>query len=319
MGVNGVLGLYFAPLFAAMIALEFWAGRRKGLSLYGRGETLASLAIALGQRILGFLKLGLGAAAGVIAYDHRLFEIPMDTVWAWALLFVGAEFAYYGFHRASHEVRWFWTTHAVHHSIEEMNILAAYRLGWTGFISMGFIFYLPLMALGFPPAAVGLMLALNLFYQSWLHTVLIGKLGPLEGVLNTPSAHRVHHARNADYLDRNYGGVTLVFDRIFGTYVAERVETPCEFGLVKPVGSHNPFVIAFHEWGRLAGDIVRSHPKHWPGHLFGPPGWAPDGKGQTSADMRARYRKQNGPTNDGGAHEREPAHRIQEPRRVAPT
>lgn len=290
MGLNGPLFYFLLPFFLGMIGLEYWIGRRRGLTLYRRGETAASLGIAVGQRIIGALNLGFAGAAGAFAFSHRLFEIPPTAWWTLPVLFAGVEFTYYWFHRASHEVRWFWTTHAVHHSIEDMNILAAYRLGWTSRVSMSFLFHLPLMWLGFAPAAVATMLAFNLFYQSWLHTVLIGKLGPLEGVLNTPSAHRVHHARNADYLDRNYGGVTLLFDRLFGTYVAERDDTPCEFGLVKPVGSHNPFVIAFHEWGRLFADLGRSKLAHWPGVLFGPPGWAPDGAGETSARLRARYR-----------------------------
>lgn len=296
MGLNGPLFYYFAPIFLAMVALEVFIGRKRGLSLYSTGETLASIGIQIGQRVVGFLKLGVGLAAGKWVYDHRLFDIDMSAWWALPLLFVGTEFTYYWFHRMSHEVRWLWATHAVHHSVEELNVLASYRLGWTGFISMGFVFHLPLMLIGFTPLAVATMLAFNLFYQSWLHTVLIGKLPLVEGWLNTPSSHRVHHARNADYLDRNHGGVTLVFDRLFGTYVAERAEEPCEFGLVKPVGSRNPFVTAFHEWGRLIADLARAHPRHWLGYLFGPPGWAPDGAGQTSAVLRARYREEQAKT-----------------------
>ncbi|MEK7266648.1 MAG: sterol desaturase family protein, partial [Pseudomonadota bacterium] len=185
--------------------------------------------------------------------------------------------------------RWFWATHALHHSIEEMNVLGSYRLGWTSKLSMAYLVNMPLMWIGFTPASVATMLALNLFYQSWLHTNLIGRLGVIEGVLNTPSAHRVHHAKNADYLDRNHGGVTMIFDRLFGTYVEEREDEPVQYGLVKAVGSTNPVTIALHEWGRLFSDLRARHPKHWPSTMFGPPGWAPDGKGMTSKDLRAQY------------------------------
>jgi len=290
MGINGPLFYWFLPLFLVLIYWEIREGKKRGLTLYTRKETLASLGIGVGQRLIGLIPLSLTGLLAVFLYERRLFEIPMDDWRSWLFLFVLLEFTYYWFHRASHEVRWFWTTHAVHHSLEELNILGSYRLGWTGKLSLGYLFHMPLMLLGFPPAAVATMLALNLFYQSWLHTVLIGKLGPLEGILNTPSAHRVHHAKNADYLDRNYGGVTVVFDRLFGTYQHEREDEPCAFGLVKPVGSTNVFAIAFHEWGRLISDL-RAHPvRRWPGFLFGPPGWRPDGEGITAKEIRARYR-----------------------------
>jgi sterol desaturase/sphingolipid hydroxylase (fatty acid hydroxylase superfamily) len=311
MGVNGILGLYFLPIFAALIGAELWVARRRGLKLYSRDQTIASLVIALGQRVISpavaALKLSLAAVVGQVFFANRLFDIPMETWWAWALLFVGTEFTYYWFHRASHEVRWFWTTHAVHHSIEEMNILGSYRLGWTGVLSMGFLFHTPLMLIGFPPAAVVLAISLNLFYQSWLHTNLIGKLGPIEGWLNTPSAHRVHHATNADYLDRNYGGVTLVFDRLFGTYQAERDDEKVVYGLIKPVGSSNPFIIAFHEWVRLIGDLKRARLADWPGHLFGPPGWRPGDLSMTSEAIRARWRAQHPGVDAAPAAEAQPA------------
>lgn len=290
MGINGPLFYYFLPFFLAMIAVEIWVGQKRGLTLYTRGETLVSIAIGVGQRLIGLVKLSLTGLLGVIIYDNRIYTMPANDWRFWLLLFVLLEFTYYWYHRLSHEVRWFWATHAVHHSIEELNILSSYRLGWTSKLSMAYLVHLPLMWIGFSPAAVATMLALNLFYQSWLHTNLIGKLGVLEGILNTPSAHRVHHAKNADYLDRNHGGVTVIFDRIFGTYVEEREDEPCEFGLVKPVGSTNPFIIAFHEWVRMIGDLRRHHPRHWPGLMLGPPGWAPDGKGVTSKVLREQYR-----------------------------
>jgi sterol desaturase/sphingolipid hydroxylase (fatty acid hydroxylase superfamily) len=291
MGINGPLFYFLLPAFLAMIAIEYWVGRKRGLRLYSRGETLASLGVQIGQRVIGLFTFGIVGVAWTFAYQHRLFDFEM-TLAAGVLLFVLLEFTYYWFHRLSHEVRWFWTTHAVHHSIEEMNILGSYRLGWTSKITAASLTHTPAMLIGFSPVEVATLLAFNLFYQSWLHTVLIGKLGPLEGVLNTPSAHRVHHARNGAYLDMNYGGVTVIFDRLFGTYVPEDDDVPCKYGLVKPVGSTNPITIAFHETVRLYDDLRRSHPKHWPGFIFGAPGWAPDGKGETSAVLRARFKTQ---------------------------
>jgi sterol desaturase/sphingolipid hydroxylase (fatty acid hydroxylase superfamily) len=303
MGLNGPLFYYFAPFFVAMIALEIWIGRKRGLTLYTGRETFASIGVQIGQRVIGYFNFGAIALVWTYSYDHRLYTIDFSNWWAFPALFLGVEFFYYWFHRLSHEVRWLWATHAVHHSVEELNILSSYRLGWTGQLSMGGVIYAPLMLLGFSPYAVATMIAFNLFYQSWLHTVLIGKLPLVEGWLNTPSSHRVHHARNADYLDRNHGGVTLIFDRLFGTYVEEREDTPCDFGLVTPVGSTNPFVLAFHEWGRLIKDLARSHPKHWLALAFGPPGWAPNGAGRTSADLRAAYRLSRKPAPSDYAHE----------------
>ena len=137
-------------------------------------------------------------------------------------------------------MRWFWATHAVHHSPNEFNLGIAYRFGWTGRLAGNAVFFVPMIWLGFPPKAVFAALALNLLYQFWLHTEWVPKLGWLEYVLNTPSHHRVHHASNADYIDRNYGGVLIVFDRLFGTFAAERDDLPCRYGLVTPLVSHQP-------------------------------------------------------------------------------
>jgi len=169
----------------------------------------ASLADALGRQyvVLTFLSLSLAAPAYDLAYNHRLFTIPIDTTVAVVALLIGQDFCYYWFHRCSHRIRWFWATHAVHHSSNELNFAAAYRFGWTGRLTGTAIFYVPLVWLGFEPRAVFIAIALNLLYQFWLHTEWIPKLGWLEYVLNTPSHHRVHHAANPEYLDHNYGGV----------------------------------------------------------------------------------------------------------------
>lgn len=287
MSVHNYL-MFFLPVFAAMIAIEYRIGKRRGLSLYSKDQSIASVVIAVGQRLISLVPVSLAGLLWIYAFDHRLFEPSPAAWWYIPALFLGVEFFYYWFHRLSHEIRWLWATHSVHHSIEEMNFLAAYRFGWTGQISLGGLVYTPLCLMGFPPTHILIMLALNLMYQSWLHTTLIGKLGPLEGVVNTPSAHRVHHAMNAEYLDRNHGGVLMIFDRMFGTYVEERDDTPVRFGLIKPSRSTNPVRIAFHEWGNILNDL-KSHPvKWWPMLLFGPPGWAPNGAGATSAQLRKR-------------------------------
>jgi sterol desaturase/sphingolipid hydroxylase (fatty acid hydroxylase superfamily) len=268
---------------AEALVLAFW--RRA----YDWRAALASLADALGRDYIVNRYLALSLAAPVIglAWRHRLATLPLDGGAALALLFLGQEFSYYWFHRASHRMRWFWATHAIHHSSNELNLGAAYRFGWTGGISGSGIFYAPLIWLGFPPAAVFGVLSLNLLYQFWLHTTWIPKLGWLEYVLNTPSHHRVHHAANLAYLDANYGGVLIVFDRLFGTFIAERADLPCRYGLVTPLRSNNPFVFNFHEWLALLRDLRQA--RSWSerrGYLCRPPGWRPDGQGATTEDMR---------------------------------
>jgi sterol desaturase/sphingolipid hydroxylase (fatty acid hydroxylase superfamily) len=238
----------------------------------------ASLADALGRQyvVLTFLPLSLATPATVYAWNHRVFTVPLDTVAAVVVLVILQDFSYYWLHRCSHRVRWFWATHAVHHSSNELNMGAAYRFGWTGRLTGTGIFYVPMMWLGFAPMAVGIAAAFNLLYQFWLHAAWIPKLGPLEYMLNTPSHHRVHHAANPEYLDRNYGGILIIFDRLFGTFAAERDEVPCRYGLVRPLRSNNPFVIAFHEWAALARDLWRA--RSWREALAcvaGPPGGRP--------------------------------------------
>jgi sterol desaturase/sphingolipid hydroxylase (fatty acid hydroxylase superfamily) len=217
-----------------------------------------------------------------------LWRWDLGTPAAFLILFVGLEFCYYWFHRASHRIRWFWASHAVHHSPNHIDFAAAFRLGWTGRLTGTTLFFVPLMWLGFPPAAVFAALSLNLLYQFWLHSEWMPRLGWLEYVLNTPSHHRVHHASNPEYLDVNYGGVLILFDRLFGTFVAERADLPCQYGLVHPLISNNPLKIALFEWAALLRDIAgaRSLREVWH-YLFGLPGWQPTAVRATSAPGEA--------------------------------
>ena len=235
-------------------------------------ETAASVGVALGDIAARLLTGSLAAIPFVLCYQNRLFDIPLNIVWSWAALFVGVEFCYYWFHRASHRVRWLWATHAVHHSATYFNLSAAIRLGWTGTISGAFIFFLPLAWIGFHPAAIGLMIGLGLIYQFFLHTALPISLGPLEWVLNTPAHHRVHHASNEDCLDKNYGSVLIVFDRLFGTFAAAPRHQPLRYGLKGREPSNNPVTIALSEWGHLWSDVRKARTlKQKVGVLLGAP------------------------------------------------
>lgn len=222
-------------------------------------ETAASVGVALGNLAIRILEGGLAALPFVLLYQARLFDIPMTTVWAWGALFLATEFAYYWFHRASHRVRWLWATHAVHHSATHFNLSAAIRLGWTGQLTGAFVFFLPLAWLGFPPVAIGAMLSAGLLYQFFLHTALPVRLGPMEWILNTPAHHRVHHSCNEECLDKNYGSVLIVFDRLFGTFATPPAGEPLRFGLKGRAPSNNPLRIALGEWGHLLRDAARAN------------------------------------------------------------
>lgn len=238
----------------------------------------ASLGDAVGRALLGLLVQG--GVVGVLLFaiwEFRLTTIAMDQAWHWIVLFLGQELCYYAMHRADHRVRWFWLNHSVHHSAEQYNLSTAYRLGWTGKLTGAAVFFGPLAWLGFPvPYVVG-ALAVNLLYQFWLHTELVPRLPrAIEFVFNTPSHHRVHHASNPDYLDCNYGGVLIVFDRLFGTCREAQPGVPIRYGLVEPVRSYNPVKIAFHAWATLARDLRRARgPGEVVRTLFGPPGYVP--------------------------------------------
>jgi sterol desaturase/sphingolipid hydroxylase (fatty acid hydroxylase superfamily) len=250
------------PVFLAMILLEIGLLQRYRKSAFNWQESLTSFGIAIGHRLSNALFGGFTIATYTIVYEHRLFTISLDQGWTIVALFLGIEFFYYWHHRAAHEIRWIWATHAVHHSARHLNLSAAYRLGWTGWLSGNFLFFLPLCWLGFHPITVAVGLAINLMYQFWIHTELIPKLGVLEWFLNTPSHHRVHHASNTDYINRNYGGVLIIFDRWFGTLAAERSDHRPIYGLTHPIYSHNPITIAFSEWRRLWQDLRTA--QTWP-------------------------------------------------------
>lgn len=274
MGAIGTILTYATPAVIAAAALEAVVLCLAGRQRYDWRAYFASLADVLTRDYIVSVYLAFGLALPLVglAWQHRLTTVPLGTAGAIFILFLGQEFAYYWFHRCSHRIRWLWASHAVHHSPNELNLSAAYRIGWTGRLAGGNVFYVPLIWFGFEPRAVFTTLTLNLLYQFMLHATWIPKLGPLEWVLNTPSHHRVHHATNPDYLDKNYGGALIVFDRLFGTFAAERVEEPCRYGLVVPLRSNNPVRIAFHEWLALGGELRRA--RNWRERarvLVGPP------------------------------------------------
>ena len=231
--------------------VEFAWARFYALRSYDVGSSLASISVAIGQALIKPLTAGMIAGVYVWVHSFAPVELPMNDWRVWVIGFFALEFAYYWFHRWSHRVNWLWATHAVHHSPSELTLPAAIRLGWTGVISGGWLVFAPLALIGFPPAMIGILLAMNLLYQFGLHTESIRTLGPLEWVLNTPSHHRAHHASDGPWLDCNFGGVLIVFDRWCGSFMPEPAAGGLRYGLTAPIRSNNPFVIAFRQWARL--------------------------------------------------------------------
>ncbi len=227
----------------------------------GRGYDGLTALTTLGLGIGNALTRGVSALAigGVYALAWQIAPVkwPLHSASTWIAGFFLVEFAYYWFHRASHRVSWMWATHAVHHSAEQLTLLSSIRLGWTNLLSGGWLFQVPLVLMGFDPRLVIGLLVLDLRYQFFLHTEAVGRLGPLEWVFNTPHHHRLHHASNSSYLDRNYGGVVILYDRLFGTLARETGE-PIRYGLVHRTASANPLKLVWDEWAMLFRSIGRA-------------------------------------------------------------
>lgn len=279
------------PFFILAIILEVVLARLgRTRTHYEAKDTAASLVMGLGSTVAGLLIGGLVAAATLYVHQHRLFDIPMTAIWAWIAIFLLEDLTYYWFHRLSHERRFWWAAHVNHHSSQHYNLSTALRQTWTGGVAGTWALWLPLALLGFPPAMIAIQKGISLVYQFWIHTEAIGTMPRwFEAVFNTPSHHRVHHARNPRYLDRNYAGILIVWDKLFGTFQPELDEEPCRYGIVKNLGDFNILRVAFHEWAGMLGDVAR-HPRHALDYLFGPPGWSHDASRETSATLRAQWR-----------------------------
>lgn len=245
--------LWLATLVLLVLVELTWRKRtRRG---YDGRAALATFGLVLGNIPFALLNGTIIGGVFLAAASLAPVQWPLHDWRSWAAGFLLFEFAYYWFHRASHHVRWLWASHAVHHSAEQMTLLASLRLGWTSGLSLGWVFYLPLLLAGCPPLMLAALRAFDLRYQFLLHTEAVGKLGPLEWVLNTPSHHRVHHAANQAYLDRNFGGVLIIFDRLFGTFAEERTDERPLYGVLGKPASYNPVQLALREWRAMARDL----------------------------------------------------------------
>ena len=264
------------PTFFLLIFIEIIYGHFSGKNNYRFNDTFTSISLGLISRFIPLLGIGLqGAAFAYVAAYFNLALFSAADLWVWILAFFLYDLSYYWMHRLHHEVKILWATHVVHHHGEEFNLSTALRQTSTGFL-WKWIFYLPMLLVGIPPEVFVTVAGINLVYQFWVHTEHIGKLGWLEYIFITPSNHRVHHAQNKEYIDANYGGVFILWDRIFGSFKPELDEVKPIYGTTKPLRSWNPLKANFEVFAEIVKDFSRT--KKWSDKfklVFSPPKWRP--------------------------------------------
>jgi sterol desaturase/sphingolipid hydroxylase (fatty acid hydroxylase superfamily) len=275
--------LYAVPFFFVLIAVELLADRWRGVNNYRLADAINSLSTGVLSTTTGLLTKGVGLITYAFALKHlAVIDLSADSVWVWVFAFVFYDFCYYWLHRLGHERNILWAAHSVHHQSEDYNLSTALRQTSTGFL-LSWIFYLPLAVLGVPLVVFISVAALNLLYQFWVHTKHIPKLGWFEWFFVTPSNHRAHHAQNALYMDRNYGGVFIIWDRLFGSFQEEDGNEPVIFGVTTPLASWNPLWANLQFYAQLLADARRTESgwdklRIW----FMRTGWRP-------ADVAAKY------------------------------
>jgi sterol desaturase/sphingolipid hydroxylase (fatty acid hydroxylase superfamily) len=276
------LAAYAAPFFVLMMGLEILAFRREAqehadeqaaLIGYEAKDTRTSLTMGIGSVVVNAFWHLVLIAVWAAAYELTPLRVPSDLWWAWVLLFFADDAAYYWFHRVSHVVRVFWASHVVHHSSQHYNLSTALRQTWVPMTY--FPFWVPLALMGYRPWMIFTQQSISLIYQFWIHTEKIDKLPrPIEFIFNTPSHHRVHHGSQHQYLDRNYAGILIIWDRMFGTFEPEGERV--RYGLTTNIETHHPARVAFGEWRALARDVRGA--RRWRdrlGYLLQGPGWQP--------------------------------------------
>lgn len=264
------------PYFILLIGVEFLWGQFRGRQTYRLNDTVNSLSMGLMSSIMNLLRLGFaGVVFSTLVGWFGVTPLPADSWWVIIPAFIAYDFLYYWKHRMGHEWRIMWASHVAHHQSEEFNLSTALRQTGTDYI--GFVFYIPLYLAGVPVEVVVTVGSLNLVYQFWVHTEHVRRVGPLEWILVTPSNHRVHHAKNPRYIDRNYGGFFIIWDRLFGTFQDELDEEPCYYGITHALQSWNPVWANLHIWVETFKLSLKT--KHWKDKFivwFKPPSWQPD-------------------------------------------
>lgn len=286
--------VYFIPVFAVLIVAEVYISYREDKELYEMKDSFASTWVGIGAAIMNTLTKVYQIGFFFIIY--KLFEPLREQYlgyeslgwawWVWVLCLIGDDFNFYWHHRFCHTVRLFWAAHVVHHSSVKFNLGTAFRNGWTIFLYKP-IYWMWMPALGFDPVMLALCMSFNSIYQFFLHSTLVPDIKGLNKVFNTPWVHQVHHACNVEYLDRNHGGIFIIWDKLFGTFQQREHHIAPKFGVLHPPQSNNPVKLNFHEFSDIWKDVKKA--KSWEHkfkYVFYPPGWSPDGSTKTAKQMQ---------------------------------
>lgn len=283
---------FAAPLFVVSIALEwFFVSHKKLAGRYETKDAWASMTMGLGNLasdiLMGFISLGFLLWLWRFRLLDLGYSLPIIL-----LALVAQDFIYYWKHRAAHVIRWFWSAHVVHHSSEHYNLSTALRQPWNNHFTGYVLLSSPLIIFGFHPLLIGFVASINLLYQFWIHTEAIDKCPKwFEAIFNTPSHHRVHHATNPRYLDSNFAGIFIIWDKMFGTFVPELDDEEISYGIVKQIETYNPIKIAFIELLAIFKDACQKglSLKQRLGYVFAPPGYSHDGSRKGSKQLKADY------------------------------
>lgn len=281
--------LFAIPFFLLLMGVEIWLNYKERRGYYRSKDSFASIGMGLGSLFSDIVAKSAAFIAFTWLYvNYGFFKEELSwTVLGWVLLFFLDDFCFYWHHRLSHEVRILWAAHVNHHSSQEYNLSTALRQSWTE-IFYKYAFFLILPLLGFHPLMVLMQISINLVFQFWIHTKMIKKFPwIIEFIFNTPSHHRVHHASNVRYLDRNHAGTLIIWDRLFGTFAEEDDNEPVVYGITTNIETYNPLKIATHEFIALWKDVRRAPTLGAKlKYIFYPPGWSHDGTTHTAREMR---------------------------------
>lgn len=283
---ESLLILISTPIYLVVIGAEIFFSALNDLRLYSKKGTLVNLYLMLLNLGLDILMRTVSLLVLNYFFDFRIIN-SYPTVWIyWVALFLAEDFMYYWLHRIDHFCRLFWAVHVTHHSSEEFNLTVGFRSSVLQPLYR-FIYFIPLSFVGFKAIDIMFIYSATQIFGILVHTQTVGKLGLLEYFLVTPSHHRVHHASNVCYLDRNMGMVLIIWDKLFGTFQKELEHEPVKYGLTQNLQSNNPGKIVFHEWQDIICDLKKKTSfKNKIMYLLGPPGWSHDGNRKTSAQLR---------------------------------
>jgi sterol desaturase/sphingolipid hydroxylase (fatty acid hydroxylase superfamily) len=280
--------VYAIPFFLLLISIELFVNWREQLNLYESKEALSSIGMGLGSLAINIVMKGLAYGVYTMIYNLHIFNFGLGwNWWTWLLILFADDFTFYWHHRLSHEIRILWAAHVNHHSSQTLNLATALRQSWAELLYK-YVWWLWLPLVGFPPLMILMMMSISLIYQYWVHTELIRRLPKwFEGFFNTPSHHRVHHASNVRYLDRNHAGILIIWDRMFGTFAPEIDEEKPVYGLTKNIETFNLFKIASHEFVAVWHDVKRAPTFNDKlKYIFYPPGWSHDGPDHRAKTLR---------------------------------